>query len=124
MSFIGSVIVAYVLVVLIPVVAISLALPYLALRLRDSREEKRDPDLGVKSAYYLLLSASILLILLGLTVSAIDIMEGAFDTEKKAEKEKARNLPQPNNPIGPPQNDFDKEISEFPACCSHWSSRW
>jgi len=72
-----------VIVIILPFVIVSIAYPYLALRLRDSREEKRDPQLGVKAAYYMLLSAALLLLLLGATMFAIDLMDGAFDKAKR-----------------------------------------
>ena len=75
---IGALIVLVVILTILPLVIVCLAYPYLALRLRDSREEKRDPELGVKAAYYVILSAAIMLILFGLTVSAMDMMDGAF----------------------------------------------
>jgi len=82
-ALIGSAIVGYILLFFVPVVAICLAYPYLGLRLRDSREEVRDNEIGAKAAYYLLLSAAILMVLLGLTVSACDVMEGTFQKEKE-----------------------------------------
>lgn len=89
MAVVSSVIVLLIILTVLPIVVVCLAYPYLALRLRDSREEHRDPELGIKTAYYLILSAAILLILFGLTVTAIDLMEG------KLEK---RNQPRPQGP--------------------------
>lgn len=95
MAAIGSMIVLLLIVSVLPIIVICLAYPYMALRLRDSREEKRDPELGIKTAYYLILSAAILLILFGLTISAIDVMDGTLEK---------RNRPQPQ-----PQAQFQQQ---------------
>jgi hypothetical protein len=87
MVFIGSSIFAYVLLILILLIVSTLPFPYLALRLRDSREEERDPQLGVKTAYYLLLSGAIVLVLFGLTVAAIDLLDGAFQKPKQQQQQ-------------------------------------
>lgn len=73
--------------VLLPLVAICLAFPYIALRIRDSVEPNKDPQLGLKSAYYLLFSSALLLVLLGLTFSSIDLMNGMIDKGSKREKQ-------------------------------------
>lgn len=84
---IGALIVLVVLYLVIPLVLIALAYPYMALRLRDSREEKRDPELGIKAAYYLILSAAIMLILFGATVVAIDVMDGTLEKKNQARQQ-------------------------------------
>jgi hypothetical protein len=91
----------YIIIILVPLVAYTLAYPYIALRLRDSREEHRDPELGTKAALYLLFSAAILLILIGLTVSAIDIMEGKFQEKQAAAVQGNLNM-----------NDMEEEFKE------------
>jgi hypothetical protein len=80
------------LLFLLPVIAFCLGFPYVALRVRDSREPKKDPELGIKSAYYMLMSASIILAVVGLTISALDLMDGAFEKgDNKGGKEAKRN---------------------------------
>jgi hypothetical protein len=52
----------------------SFAIPYLVLRLRDSRNEKQDPQLGLKAALYFLFSVGVLLFLYGLTTLVVDLL--------------------------------------------------
>jgi len=73
--------------------------------LRDSREEKRDPELGIKTAYYLILSAAILLILFGLTISAIDVMDGTLEKRNQAR-------PQPQVQQQQQRDPFERMITE------------
>jgi hypothetical protein len=58
----------------IPLVLLSLAIPYAVLYMRDSRNEEHDPEIGLKSAMYFMFSLSIILILVGLTVIVIDFL--------------------------------------------------
>jgi hypothetical protein len=53
---------------------LSLAVPYVVLRLRDSRSEKPDPQIGIKSALYFFFSVGILLFLNGLTALVVDLL--------------------------------------------------
>ncbi len=52
----------------------SFAIPYLVLRLRDSRNDRQDPQLGLKAALYFLFSVGILLFLYGLTTLVVDLL--------------------------------------------------
>src|SRR5262245_61349972 len=56
-------------------VLVGLAFPYLVLSLRDTRNEERDPEIGLKSALYFMFSLSILLVLSGLTIIVVDVLE-------------------------------------------------
>jgi hypothetical protein len=60
-------------ITLIPFVLLGLAIPYIVLRARDSREHP-DPQLGLKAALHYFLSVSLLLLLTGLTVIAVDLL--------------------------------------------------
>jgi hypothetical protein len=53
---------------------VGLALPYAVLYIKDRRNDEHDPEIGLKSALYFMLSLSILLILTGLTVLVIDFL--------------------------------------------------
>jgi hypothetical protein len=106
MAAIGSMIVLLIIVSVLPLVVVCLAYPYLALRLRDSREDHRDPELGIKTACYLILSAAILLILFGLTVSAIDVMEGTLE-----KRNQARQQPVPGQ-VQQQRDPFERLVTE------------
>jgi len=62
---------AWILMVMVPV-----GLAYIALRVRDQRSVKPDKWLGLKTAFHLVHSLAVLLILGGLSVSAADLMQG------------------------------------------------
>lgn len=109
---IGALIVLAVILTILPLVIVSIAYPYLALRLRDSREEKRDPELGLKAAYYMILSAAILLILFGLTVSAIDVMDGAIEGKKDQAAGKQQVQPFPGQVRPVQQKDPFEQLTE------------
>jgi hypothetical protein len=88
----------------LPLVAVCLAYPYIALRIRDGREEHHDPELGVKSAYYLLYSAAVLLVLFGLTMSAIDLFDGALD--KGGRNNQPQQVQGPFGPMNAGKDEF------------------
>jgi hypothetical protein len=87
----------YVASLIVPVVLLGFAVAYVSLRIRDSRSETPDPDLGIKSAYHAFMTTGILLILTGLTISATDFLNEAFDDKQKNQ------MPQfaPPAPFGP-----------------------
>jgi len=58
-----------------PFVLLGLAIPYAILHARDSRGLERDPHLGLKTAMYFFYSLSILIVLTGLTIIAIDMVQ-------------------------------------------------
>ncbi|HYT93565.1 MAG TPA: hypothetical protein VEL76_32905 [Gemmataceae bacterium] len=58
----------------IPLVLLSLAIPYAILRLRDSRNPTPDPQLGFKVAMQYFFSVSLLLVLFGLTTIVVDLI--------------------------------------------------
>jgi hypothetical protein len=62
-------------VVLSPFVLLGLAIPYAILHSRDSRGLERDPHLGIKTALYFFYSLSILVVLTGLTIIAVDMVQ-------------------------------------------------
>lgn len=88
-----------VVVLVIPVIiAVGFAVGYLSLRVRDSRAETPDPELGIKSAYHAFMTTGILLALTGLTMSATDFLSEWIG-------DKQRNQPQfgPQAKFGPQQ---------------------
>lgn len=60
------------LLALLPYLLLGLAIPYAVLRLRDSRSREADPQLGLKVALHFFFSLSILIVLTGLNVLAVD----------------------------------------------------
>ena len=60
---------------LAPFVLLGLAIPYAILHARDSRGVERDPHLGLKTAMYFFYSLSILIVLTGLTIIAVDMVQ-------------------------------------------------
>jgi hypothetical protein len=54
------------------------ALAYVALRVQDTRQSTPDPKLGMKTAFHLVHTIAILLILTGLTVFMLDVLEGTI----------------------------------------------
>jgi hypothetical protein len=54
------------------------ALAYVALRVQDTRQATPDPKLGLKTAFHLVHTIAILLILTGLSVFMIDALEGTI----------------------------------------------
>jgi uncharacterized membrane protein len=66
-------------VVAIPVLLLSLAVPYAILRLRDNRSRTPDPQLGFKVAMHYFFSVAILLILFGLTAVVVDLVASDGD---------------------------------------------
>jgi hypothetical protein len=73
----------YAAALVVPVVVLGFAVAYVSLRIRDSRSETPDPELGIKSAYHAFMTTGILLILTGLTISATDFLQEAFDDKQK-----------------------------------------
>lgn len=83
----------YIALSIVPIVLGGLAVAYIGLRIRDSRSETPDPELGIKCAYHAFMTAGILLALTGLTISAVDFL---------AESLGDKPLNQPGQFVGPP----------------------
>jgi hypothetical protein len=66
--------VAVIWISLLVVVPLSFAIPYAILRMRDTRSEKPDPQVGLKSAMYFFFSLGIMLFLFGLTMLVVDLI--------------------------------------------------
>jgi hypothetical protein len=79
--------------VLAPVLLLALAIPYAVLRVRAAEGAEPDPQVGLKVFLYYFFSVSILMILTGFTILAIDTVR---------EKEK-KPVVQPVGPFGQPQ---------------------
>jgi hypothetical protein len=60
--------------VLFPMLLLSLAIPYAVLRLRDSRLEAQDPQLGLKCVLYFTHSIGVILFLTGLSLLTVDFL--------------------------------------------------
>lgn len=60
----------------LPTILMIVALVYVALRVRDAKADTPDPDLGLKTAYWLLYSLGILTFHLGLTVLVVHLLQG------------------------------------------------
>jgi hypothetical protein len=72
-EFIGGLVFVYTLI-LAASSLISLAIPYIVLRMRDSRSGTPDPQIGIKAALYYFFSVGIILFLTGLTTLIMDIL--------------------------------------------------
>lgn len=102
----------------VPIVVLGFAVAYISLRIRDSRSEMPDPELGIKSAYHAFMTTGILLILIGLTISATDFLNEAFDDKQNRQP----NFVGQQGPFGPqgkfaPQPQFRPQpqpVSEDP----------
>src|SRR5262245_11566186 len=91
-------VIAAILTVLFPA-----GLAYVALRVRDSRSARPDKWLGLKTAFHLVHSLAVLLSLVGLSVSAADLMQGQMGGQPRNQQV----APQPNpfvvgRPVPPP----------------------
>jgi hypothetical protein len=56
----------------LPPLLLGLAIPYAVLHYRDGRGGERDPQLGLKTALYFFLSVSVLILLVGMSIIAVD----------------------------------------------------
>lgn len=81
-EFVAGGVIFMVLATVAPLALLALAAIYISLRIRDSRSETPDPELGVKSAFYTFLSGGVLLALSGLTISATDFLNDALSDDK------------------------------------------
>src|SRR6478735_6656877 len=81
----------------IPVLVVLFALQFLALRIRDTRATPQDPHLGRKSLLYFFVNAGCFLVLIGLTISAVDWVEYLFEDAIAAQQQQRAN-PAPNQP--------------------------
>jgi heme/copper-type cytochrome/quinol oxidase subunit 2 len=81
-GFFGGVAVVFVLVFAVTAL-FPVALAYLALRVRDSREEHPDPKLGVKTAFHLLHTSGVLMLLIGMSVFTADMMSETLANRPK-----------------------------------------
>jgi hypothetical protein len=76
---------AFFAMMLFPTLLLALAIPYGIMYLRNGQEGPRDPQIGIKVALYFFFSLSILLVLNGLSVFAVDALveptsfPGSFD---------------------------------------------
>jgi hypothetical protein len=57
-----------------PALFLALAIPYAILRLRDTKNDKQDSQLGIKAALYFFFSVGILLFVSGLTTIVVDLL--------------------------------------------------
>lgn len=80
---------------------IPLALAYVALRVRDARNPEPDLQLGAKTAYHLIHTIGILMVLTGLTVSMVDLMSGTIAVKQPAQQQ----IGFPGRVAPPAQND-------------------
>ncbi|QEL16086.1 hypothetical protein [Limnoglobus roseus] len=60
----------------LPTVLMIVALVYVALRVRDARSDTPDPDLGLKTVYWMLYTFGVLTFHVGLTVLAVHVVQG------------------------------------------------
>jgi hypothetical protein len=74
-AWIGGAIFVYALI-LSGSMLISLAIPYVVLRMRDKGSPSPDPQIGIKSALYYFFSVGIILVLTGLTTLVMDVLVG------------------------------------------------
>src|SRR5437899_11244331 len=104
LNLVGSV--AFVLLVLFFLILLApVGLAYIALRLRDHRLAKSDPQLGLKTAFHLVQSLAVLMVLAGLSVSAADLMDGQLTGNPPNQQAQAqRGRGQPMAP--PPKDEF------------------
>jgi hypothetical protein len=72
-SWLSGLIFIYILV-LAGSMLVSLAVPYVVLRMRESRSASPDPQIGVKAALYFFFSFGIVLFLTGLTTFVMDLL--------------------------------------------------
>lgn len=93
-GIIGAVaVVLTILAAALTIIPIVVALAYVALRVQDARQTEPDPRLGMKTAFHMMHTISILLVLGGLSVFMIDLMDGAISGNKP-------NVAPPPNPFG------------------------
>jgi hypothetical protein len=62
---------------LMPYLLLALAIPYVVLRVYDSPREDHDPEIELKTVLYYFFSLSVLLLLIGLTGLAVDLIQDA-----------------------------------------------
>src|SRR5690348_4968867 len=86
---------AVVIWLVIPVVLLLFAVQYIALRIRDTRANPPDPQLGRKAVLYLFFNAAVFLALVGFTVSALDWAEYLFDPLVAAQQARQSGQPPP-----------------------------
>jgi hypothetical protein len=67
--------VVFFLALVAPTLLLALAIPYGILRLRDSRKEVQDPQLGLKCMLHFIHSVGLILLLTGLTILADDVTQ-------------------------------------------------
>ncbi len=89
-GFLGAAVGTFVLIVLVPFLCLGLAIPYAILRLRENREDRADPQVGLKVALYYFFSVGIILFLLGMTVIVVDLM---LEEDRQARGAMARVVP-------------------------------
>jgi hypothetical protein len=87
-----------------------LGLAYIALRVRDARHATTDKWLGLKTAFHTVHTLAVLMVLTGLTVSAMDLMEGQLTGNPKNQPPQPQfqpgfGPPRPQ-PVPAPQDEF------------------
>jgi hypothetical protein len=94
-------------VLLAPLLLLALALPYVALRLRDSQNRDPDPQLGFRTAQYFFFSLGVLLALTGLSSIVVDLVQQALEPQRGGLVVPAP-FGQPNRPRGEFPNDAQR----------------
>lgn len=76
MGFAGAIGVsfAFVMMSVLPLLLLTLMIPYLTLRIRDAQSAERDPEIGFKALLWAFISLSIVLFLTGATVVVVDLV--------------------------------------------------
>lgn len=91
-----------------PFALLGLAIPYAVLRIRETRSDDPDPQIGLKSALHFILSLSILLVVSGITTLVVDAL---IDIDKPRQQE-FRPQGRPGFPQPVQQVKKDKEFNE------------
>ena len=99
-----------------PAVVTLFVVQYVALRVRDTRAAPPDPHLGRKALLYFFVNAGCFLVLVGLTISAVDWTEYLFEDAIAAQQQQRANpvpnqpaaflQPPPAAPLPPPPRDW------------------
>ena len=86
---------------IVPIALFGFAVQFITLRIRDSRATPQDPHLGRKSMLYFFFNGSIFLVLIGLTISSLNVYELLFESAVNAQERRKHGLPEP--PMVDPQ---------------------
>jgi hypothetical protein len=79
MGFTGAIGVFFAITMLsvLPLVVLTLMIPYLTLRIRDAQSAERDPEIGFKALLWAFISLSVVILLTGATVIVVDLVVDA-----------------------------------------------